>query len=75
MSKIVFVHFPMSFTASTNTREHYESVFVKHSISALYFATTYMQCLGSISRSITSMSGVMHLTRMEIIEDSFGSGS
>ena len=34
VSKIVFVHFPMSFTASTDTREQYESVFVNHSISA-----------------------------------------
>ena len=34
VSKIVFVHFPMSFTASTDTKEHYESVFVKHSIYA-----------------------------------------
>ena len=34
VSNIVFVHFPMSFTTSTNTKEHYESVFVKHSIYA-----------------------------------------
>lgn len=34
VSKIVFGHFPLSFTASTDTGKRYESVFAKHSISA-----------------------------------------
>lgn len=34
VSKIVFGHFPLSFTASTETGKRYESVFAKHSVSA-----------------------------------------
>ena len=40
MSKISFVHFPMSFIASTDTREHCESVFVNH-----FFSTYILQPL------------------------------
>eukprot|EP01018_Ginkgo_biloba_P006019 Gb_41602 [translate_table: standard] len=34
VAKIVFGHFPMSFTASTETGKRYEDIFAKHSVTA-----------------------------------------
>ena len=68
VTKVVFGHFPMSFTASSEKGQRYESVFARQSIQHTYVVI-------SMQKLVSSFGGIMKSEQQKITSQAFGNGN